>query len=106
ALVLSAAAQSDAGAAAALHDRLELKRGAIRGAIERLKAEGRLSPSWRAEEAVEVLAALLSVDTYERLVIEQGWSPEQLISRIIELSGAFLVEPPRPKARAKAARLS
>jgi AcrR family transcriptional regulator len=101
ALVLSAAATSDAGAAAALHDRLEVKRGAIRGALERVSADGHLSAQWQLEEALDVLAALLSVDTYERLVVQQSWQPEQLIRRIHELSETFLQKPAGPKPARK-----
>jgi len=102
ALVLTAAATSDLGAAAALHDRLELKRGAIRGALERVKLDKQLSPAWPLEEAVDLLAALLSVDTYERLVVEQGWAPEQLIARIWQLAQVFLVERATARRRNKA----
>ena len=56
-------------------------------------ADGYFSPTWQLEEAVELLAALLSVDTYERLVTEQGWQPEQPVRRIQELSGTFLRKP-------------
>jgi len=103
ALVLTAAALTDPGAAAALHDRLEVKRGAIRVALELVRAGGCFSSTWQLEEAVEVLAALLSVDAYERLVNERGWSPEQLISRIVEISATFLVTPPPAKAARKKA---
>ncbi len=89
ALVLSAAALTDQGAAAALNDRLEVKRGAIRGALERVSVDGHFSSTWQLEEAVDVLAALLSVDTYQQLVVLRGWHPEQLIRRIQELSRAF-----------------
>ena len=106
ALVLTAAALTDTGAAAALHDRLEVKRGALRGALERVQAEGHFSSAWQIEEAVEVLAALLSVDTYQRLVNELGWSPERLIRRVQELSQTFLSlpaarEPPQKRERAR-----
>lgn len=99
ALVLAAAATSDAGAAAALNDRLDVKRGAIRGGLERVAADGHLSPAWQLEEALDVLAALLSVDTYEQLVVQRGWQPEQLISRIHELSEVFLTKPVARKSR-------
>jgi hypothetical protein len=68
-----------------------------------VQADDCFNSSWQLEEAVEVLAALLSVDTYERLVVEQRWQPEQLISRIWELSRTFLLEAtprkPSPKKR-------
>lgn len=93
-LVLAAAAVSDDGAAAAWRDRMELKRGALQGAVARLAAEGRLHLGWEVGQAVDVLDTLLSVDTYQRLVKERGWTQEELIQKIQELcAGAFLVEP-------------
>src|SRR5215468_1818754 len=101
-LVLAAAAVSDDGAAAAWRDRMELKRGALQGAVSRLAAEGRLRRGWKVEQAVDVLDSLLSVDTYQRLVTERGWTQEELIQKVQELSaGIFLVEPPRKSQRRK-----
>jgi len=103
-LVLASAAVSDDGAAAAWRDRMELKRGALRGAVTRLEAESRLRRGWKVEQAVDVLDSLLSVDTYQRLVTERGWTQEELIKKIQELcAGAFLVEPPRKAQRRKQA---
>jgi len=91
-LVLSAAAVADDGAAAAWRDRMELRRGALRAAVSRLEAEGRLRRGWQVEQAVDVLDSLLSVDTYQRLVTERGWTQEDLIHKVQELcESAFLV---------------
>jgi hypothetical protein len=59
ALLLSTAAASDAGAAAAWRDRMELKRGGLRESLQLLEAEGRFSSAWTIEEAVDLLAVLL-----------------------------------------------
>jgi len=94
ALVLSAAALTDPGAAAAYRDRMEVKRGALRAALLRTEAEGHFKSTWQVEEAVDLLAALLSVDTHQQLVVDGGWKPEALIRRIWELSlASFLVTP-------------
>ena len=99
-LILAAAAVSDAGAAAAWRDRMELRRGALRAAVSRLKAEGRLRRDWQVEQAVDVLDSLLSVDTYQRLVKERSWTQEELIQKVRELCAAFLLETPsKPKRR-------
>jgi AcrR family transcriptional regulator len=101
-LVLAAAAVSDAGAAAAWRDRMELKRGALRAALSRLQREDRLGRGWQVEQAVDVLDSLLSVDTYQRLVTERGWKQEELVHRVQQLcAGSFLVEPPRKSQRRK-----
>lgn len=101
ALALSAAALSDAGAAAALNDRLAVKRGAVREALERVRAEGLLDDGWKTDEAVDLLLALLSVDTYEQLVAQQGWQPEQLIQRVWQLAQGLLRPPSTKKTRAR-----
>jgi AcrR family transcriptional regulator len=99
-LILAAAAVSDAGAAAAWRDRMELRRGALRAAVSRLKAEGRLRRNWQVEQAVDVLDSLLSVDTYQRLAKERSWTQEELIQKVRELCAAFLLETPsKPKRR-------
>jgi AcrR family transcriptional regulator len=103
-LVLAAAAVSDAGAAAAWRDRMDLKRGALRSTVSRLQAEGRLNRGWHVEQAVDVLDVLLSVETYQRLVTERGWKQEEFVQRVHELCArAFLVEPPAKPQRKKTA---
>jgi AcrR family transcriptional regulator len=100
ALVLSTAATSDAGAAAAWRDRMEAKRGGIRSALQRIEAEGRLDRKWKLEEAVDLLSVLLSADTFHQLVVEYGWTPEEMIDRVRELSErTFLVEPGETDAK-------
>lgn len=99
ALALAAAASSDPSAAAAMHDRLEVKHGALRKALERVKADGHFNPTWQIDEALDVLAALLSVDSHERFVTQQGWKAEQLIARIREISQVFLLKPTAGRRR-------
>lgn len=94
AVLLSAAAATDAGAAAAYRDRMEVKRGAMRAALVRTQAEGRFSQAWTIEEAVDLLSVLLSIDAYHELVVQQGWRQEAMIGRVRELCElSFLVEP-------------
>jgi len=91
ALVLSAAATSDAGAAVAWRDRVEIKRGVLREALEGVAAEGRLSARWTVEEAVDFLAVLTSVDAYEQLVVERRWQPEAQVDRIWQFCRTNLI---------------
>jgi len=100
ALVLSAAASSDEGAAAAWHDRTEAKRGGLRDALQRVAAERRLRTSWTVDQAVDVVAVLVSVEAYEQLVVERGWSAESMIARVYELcEQTLLVESPGVAAK-------
>lgn len=103
--VLAAAATSDAGAAAAYRDRMEVKRGAFRMALSRAVAEGLLVPTWTLEEAVDLLAALVSIDSYHQLVIERGWKEAEMIERFIETAEKTLLVAPEPATqRARRAR--
>ena len=96
ALLLSTAALTDTGAAAAWQDRLRIKRGAMRAAIERVAADGGLESAWTVDQAVDILAALLSVDTYHSIVVERGWQPEALIAKVWDVCRkSFIVEPTR-----------
>lgn len=93
-VVLSAAARSDAGAAVAWRERMEGKRAGIRMAFTRLAADGQLDPAWKVEEAVDVLAALLSNESYHSLVVEQGWQPGDVKRKIWQICRqTFVVEP-------------
>jgi AcrR family transcriptional regulator len=105
AVVLSTAALSDADAAAAWSDRIQVKRGALRAALMRLDAEGRFNSAWKLEEAIDVLMSLVSVATYQQLVVERGWKEDALIRRVWELcEGTLVVEPQPRKARPKGSR--
>ena len=98
-LVLSSAAATDAGAAAAWRDRMEAKRGGIRVALQELDGEGRFSDAWTIEEGVDLLAVLLSTDAYHQLVVDAGWTQEAMIRRVRDLCERFLVEPGAAKAK-------
>jgi AcrR family transcriptional regulator len=94
AIVLSSAAVSDAGAAAAVRDRMEVKRAGLRAALTRVASEGRLNSAWELEQAVDMLALLASLESYQQLVVERGWTTEALVRRVVDLSrGSILVEP-------------
>ena len=71
-MVFCTAALSDAGAAAAWQERIEVKRGVLRVALQRMGAEGQLSAAWKLEDAVDMISAMLSVET-TITVVERGW---------------------------------
>ncbi|MEJ2600849.1 MAG: TetR/AcrR family transcriptional regulator [Anaerolineales bacterium] len=75
--------ESDEGAAAAWKDRnTSLRNGPCRYLIERLEQDGRLDPRWKTEAAIDVLWTLLSIQTWESLVIERGWSKQQYSTKL------------------------
>lgn len=82
---LSVAAYSDAEAAEAMNDRLAVQRGALRAAIERTACEGALDPAWDVEHVLGCVSCLVSVESYEALVVKHGWEPEAVIENVWQL---------------------
>jgi AcrR family transcriptional regulator len=80
--------ETDEGAAAAWQDRMGgLRNGPCRFLIERLEREGHLDLDWQTEEAIDFFWMILSIQTWESLVIERGWSSRQYattLNQVIE----------------------
>ena len=92
--VIYAARRSDEAAEAAWQDRMAFRREGIRRDIERLDNEGFLAAGWNVDEAADLVWSVLSIHTYEYLVLERGWSIEQLESRLLTvLRSALVVQP-------------
>jgi AcrR family transcriptional regulator len=84
--------ESDKGAAAAWEDRMDgLRNGVCRCLVEGLQCDGRLDPAWETETAIDVLWTLISIQTWESLVIEQGWSSELYTARLKQIIRRVLV---------------
>jgi AcrR family transcriptional regulator len=83
---------TDEGAAAAWQDRMDgLRNGPCRFLVERLEADGQLAPSWSQATAIDILWTLLSVQTWESLVVGRGWSQEAYASHLQEVIERVLV---------------
>jgi AcrR family transcriptional regulator len=92
---LSVLRESDEGAAAAWQDRMDsLRDGPCRYLIERLEEDGRLDPEWETETAVDVLWTLISIQTWESLVIERGWSDVQYAANLKQIIKRALIATP------------
>ena len=87
--------ETDEAAAAAWQDRMEsLRNGACRYLIERLEQDGRLASEWQTEMAIDLLWTLLSIQTWESLVIARGWSGKQYATRLKQMIERTLVTTP------------
>ena len=53
---------------------MDAMRDGCRAAVEALEADGALSPSLTATEAVDLLWTMLSVENWEQLTKARGWS--------------------------------
>jgi AcrR family transcriptional regulator len=84
--------ETDKGAAAAWKDRMDgLRNAPCRYLIERLEKDGRLAPGWEIEMAIDFFWALISIQTWESLVIERGWSNEQYATKLKQMIGRALI---------------
>ena len=96
--VIYSARRSDEAAEAAWQDRMAFRRENIRRGIERLQKEGVLAKEWTVDEAADFVWSLLSVHTYEYLVVERAWSIEQFVSRLLTvLHGVLVAQPDKGK---------
>lgn len=88
---MMAARETDEAVAAAWDDRMGVVHEAWRDIVERIHRDGMLAAGWSLEEATDLLWAMLSIRNWESLTIECGWSQEQYVRRIQELSKRALV---------------
>jgi AcrR family transcriptional regulator len=84
--------QTDEGAASAWDDRMDgLRNGVCRYLVARLEQDGRLDPQWQTETAIDVLWTLISIQTWESLVIERGWSHELYTTKLKQMIKHILI---------------
>ena len=77
------ARRSDEAAEAAWQDRMASPRENIRRDTGRLQKERLLAEGCTVDEATDFVWALLSVHTYQYLVLERARSIEQFVSRLL-----------------------
>ena len=82
---------NDAEAAAAWDDRMRAVRHGCTAAVEALTADKILRPDLDREVATDLLWTLLSVENWERLVRDCGWSQTDYESQIKRLAEAALL---------------
>jgi AcrR family transcriptional regulator len=83
---LLSAREHDEAVAAAWDDRMGVVYEACRDIVERLHGEGALAPGWSLDEAADVLWTMLSIRSWESLVLERGWPVSRYVSRMQELT--------------------
>ena len=92
--VIYSARRSDEAAEAGWQDRMAFRRENIRQGMERLQGEGFLASAWTVDEATDFAWALLSVHTYEYLVVERRWPIDQFVRRLQTTLRSVLVAEP------------
>lgn len=80
--VVYSARKSDEAAESVWQDRMAYRRANVRRLMERLETEGSLAAGWTVDEATDFAWGVLSLHTYENLVLERGWTIEQFVGRL------------------------
>lgn len=84
--------ESDEAAAAAWKDRMDAMRDGCRAAVDALEADNDLAAEWQRDEAIDSLWTLLSVENWEKLTLECGWSQQQYVDRMKVMAKQMLVK--------------
>jgi AcrR family transcriptional regulator len=85
---LRAMQDGDPEARKAWGDRMAAVREGCAAAVAAVAGEGRLTPGLSEAEATDLLWALLSVETWERLVRDCGWTQARYLARMQALARA------------------
>jgi AcrR family transcriptional regulator len=88
------AQDTDDAAAVAWKDRMLAMRDGCRAAIDALHSDGTLAPEWKPQKATDALWTMLSVQNWENLTSECGWSTRQYVNRMKILAKRAFVEEP------------
>ncbi|MFQ5565053.1 MAG: TetR/AcrR family transcriptional regulator, partial [Paracoccaceae bacterium] len=86
--------ETDDAAKLAWDGRLKAVREGCRAAIDALQRSKELTPEHSADHATDILLALLSVQTWEQLTFDRGWSQDFYIVKIKALARQILVKEP------------
>ncbi len=88
---LIAMRDTDDAAAAAWNDRMQAVRHGCEAAVMALKSADQLMPDYSVEQATDLLWALLSVEVWEKLRFECGWSQAVYITAVQKMARDSLV---------------
>ena len=83
---------TDEATAAAWNSSMDCLRDACRETIGALDREGSLAPVWSREEAIEMFYTMLSVNNWEQLTIESGWTTAEYVDWMKTVSKRAFVD--------------
>jgi len=90
---LLATRDTDEATAAAWNNNMHCLRDICQETIETLASEGKLSSGWSQEQATDMFWTMISINHWEQLTSECGWSTVQYIDRMkVMVKSAFVEE--------------
>lgn len=85
AMLLLGGRYTDEAAKAAWEDRMEARRNGTKQFVLWLDRDGLLKPEWDVDTATDAIWALASLQVWEQLVIDRGWSKERYEQHLRQL---------------------
>jgi len=73
--------ETDEAMAAAWNNSMGCLRAICQQTIQTLHTEGKLDSTWQQEQAVEMFWTMISIQNWEQLTVECGWTTEQYIDK-------------------------
>lgn len=92
AIAMYAAGKTEKDAAFMWDNRIAAMLEFFAAVTQRLADEGRLRKSWTTDEATELLWTILSLHTYEQLVIDRGWPIDRYRQHLETILDRVLVD--------------
>jgi AcrR family transcriptional regulator len=90
AMALTRLAPIDADAAAALDDRMQLRRAGLREVLRAIDASGKLGAEWSVRQVADILWAASTPSSFEHLVHERGWAVKTFERWLVHLGRSLL----------------
>ncbi len=90
-----AQAVSDSDFRTVLADRMQNRKNGIRGLMEWLHREGKLTENWSVNEATDWVFSVESFHVYDDLVNNCGWTLEHMNRRMLEMIDTMLLANPQ-----------
>ena len=84
--------ENDEAVAEAWKDRMQAVRHGCEAAVRAIARDGQLNPDLSEQTATDVLWTLLSIENWENLVLECGWTQSAYQERLKELAKATLLK--------------
>jgi len=82
---------ADEAMAAAWNEGMQCLREVCRQAIDMLESEGKLAQEWQADVATDLLWSLISINQWEQLTIDCGWSQSDYITHMKALAKRVII---------------
>jgi AcrR family transcriptional regulator len=92
AMLLMDGRYTDEAAKAAWENRMESRRSGTKQLVQWLERDGLLKSEWDVDTATDAIWALASLQVWEQLVIDRGWSKERYEQHLRQILRAMFIK--------------